>query len=176
MEVLRTAVRLQAAASRRAAMVCMVSFLGVCLWFSPVAWADSPTTLTVVGTSDLADSGLMPNLLQPRFQQQFPQFAFKYVGSATGAAIQSALSGTGGASVLIVHAPSLENQFVAGGFSLNNQFGNAIWTNDFVFVGSTADPAAVGANATNNIGQAFADVATAGAAGKAVFFSRGGTN
>jgi tungstate transport system substrate-binding protein len=157
-------------------MLFAVSLLGMCLWLSPVARADSSTTLTVVGTSDMADSGLMPNLLQPRFEQQFPEFTFKYVGSATGAAIQSAMNGTGGPSVLIVHAPSLENQFVASGFSYQNQFGNALWINDFVFVGSTADPAGVGANAANGIAQAFADVARAGEAGKAVFFSRGGTN
>ena len=164
------------APSRQAATLFAVSVFGMCLWLSPVARADSPTTLTVVGTSDMADSGLIPNFLQPQFQQQFPQFTFKYVGSATGAAIQSAMNGTGGPSVLIVHAPSLENQFVAGGFSMDNRFGNAIWTNDFVFVGSAADPAGVGASAGNKIAQAFADVASAGVAGKAVFFSRGGTN
>ncbi|HEY1510454.1 MAG TPA: substrate-binding domain-containing protein [Solirubrobacteraceae bacterium] len=147
------------------------------LMFAPaLASADTASTLTVVGTSDVSDSGLIPNLLQPQFQQQFPGFAFKYVGSATGAAIQSAENGTGGPSALIVHASSLENQFVAGGFSLNNQFGNAIWTNDFVFAGSTADPGGVAANAPNNIAQAFADVATAGQAGTAAFYSRGGTN
>jgi len=122
------------------------------------------------------DSGLIPNFLQPQFEQQFPQFTFKYVGSATGAAIQSAENGTGGPSALIVHAASLENQFVASGFSYQNKFGNAIWINDFVFAGSSADPAGVGANAANNIAQAFADVAGAGQAGTAVFFSRGGTN
>ena len=74
-----------------------------------------------------------------------------------------------------MHAASLENQFVANGFSINNQFGNAICTNDFVFAGSTADPAGVAANAANNIAQAFADVASAGEAGTAVFYSRGGT-
>src|SRR6476619_8466330 len=110
---------LRAVPSRRAAMLFAVSLLGVCLWLSPAARADSPTTLTVVGTSSMADSGLIPNFLQPQFQQQFPQFTFKYVGSATGAAIQSAENGTGGPSALIVHAPSLENQFVANGFSFN---------------------------------------------------------
>jgi ABC-type tungstate transport system permease subunit len=42
------------------------------------------------------------------------------------------MNGTGGPSALIVHAASLENQFVANGFSMDNQFGNAIWTNDLV--------------------------------------------
>jgi tungstate transport system substrate-binding protein len=164
------------APSRQAAMLSALSVLGVCLWLSPGALADSPTSLTIVGTSDMADSGLVPNFLQPQFQQQFPQFTFKYVGSATGAAIQSAMNGTGGPSALIVHAPSLENQFVHAGFSYKNQFGYALWTNDFVFAGSIADPAGVAANAANNIAQAFADVASAGVAGKAVFYSRGGTN
>ena len=93
--------------------------------------------------------------------------------SATGLAIQEAESGTGGPSALIVHAPSLENQFVAGGFSDNNQYGNAIFTNDFVLAGPTSDPAGVGANAAHSIAQAFADIATAGNAGKATFFTRG---
>ena len=76
---------------------------------------------------------------------------------------------------MIVHAPSLENQFVANGFSYNNQFGNALFINDFVFAGPTGDPAGVGANAANDIAQAFADVASAGAAGHATMFTRGGT-
>ncbi|MBV9338303.1 MAG: hypothetical protein JO243_20650 [Solirubrobacterales bacterium] len=138
--------------------------------------ADTSSTLTVVGTSDVSDSGLIPNLIQPQFQQAFPQFTFKYVGSATGAAIQSAENGTGGPSALIVHAASLENQFVAGGFSYQNRFGNAIFTNDFVLAGpSGSDPAGVAAGAPHNIAQAFADVASAGNAGRATFLSRGGT-
>jgi tungstate transport system substrate-binding protein len=140
----------------------------------PLASADSASTLSIVGTSDVTDSGLIPNLIQPQFQAAFPQFAFKYTGSATGVAIQNAESGNGGPSVLIVHAASLENQFVAGGFSYQNQLGHAIFTSDFVLAGPPADPA--GANAAaHNIAQAFADVAAAGAAGHATFISRGGT-
>ena len=140
-----------------------------------ISRADSPSTLTVVGTSDLADSGLIANVIQPAFNKAFPQFTFKYVGSATGAAIQNAQNGTGGPSALIVHAASLENQFVANGFSYNNQFGNAIFINDFVFAGPSTDPAGVSSGGADNIAQAFADVASAGAAGKATFFTRGGT-
>jgi tungstate transport system substrate-binding protein len=141
-----------------------------------LASADSASTLSVVGTSDVSDSGLMPNLIQPAFSAAYPQFTFKYTGSATGTAIGSAETGTGGPSVLIVHAASLENQFVAGGFSYNNQYGNAIFRNDFVLVGPTADAshANVAADGANNIAQAFADVAKAGVAGTATFFTRGG--
>ncbi len=148
-----------------------------------LASADSGSTLTVIGTSDVSDSGLIPNLIGPQFQQAFPQFTFKYIGTASGTAISSAETGSMGASALIVHAPTLENQFVAGGFSYQtngsgpstNPFGNAIWTNDFVLAGPTGDPGGVAANGAKNIAQAFVDVATAGVAGKATFVSRGGT-
>ncbi len=167
----------RSAALRRILAVPLVSLLtAAALLVAPsFASADTSSTLTVVGTSDVNDSGLIPNAIQPQFTQAYPQFTFKYVGSATGAAIQSAENGTGGPSVLIVHAPSLENQFVANGFSFNSQYGNAIFTNDFVLAGPTGDPAAVGSNAANNIAQAYADVATAGNAGTATYLSRGGT-
>ena len=138
-----------------------------------LASADSASTLSLVGTSDISDSGLMPSLIQPQFQAAFPQFTFKYTGSATGTAIQNAESGNGGPSVLIVHAASLESQFVAGGFSYQNEFGHAIFTNDFVLVGPTGDPAGATADA-HNIAQAMADVAAKGVAGTATFVSRGG--
>ena len=139
------------------------------------AFADTPSTLTVVGTSDVSDSGLIPNVIQPDFAAAYPTITFKYVGSATGTAIQNAESGNGGPSALIVHAASLENQFVADGFSYNNQYGNAIFTNDFVVAGPTTDPAGVGANGGHNVAQAFADIAAAGVAGKATFLTRGGS-
>jgi tungstate transport system substrate-binding protein len=141
-----------------------------------LARADSPTTLNAVGTSDVNDSGLIPNLIKPEFQAAYPQFAFTYHFSATGAAINTAEAGGGATapSILIVHAASLENAFIAGGYSFN-KYGNAIFTNDFVLGGPTADPAHVGANAAHNIVQAFVDVATAGAAGHVTFITRGGT-
>ncbi|HTU85355.1 MAG TPA: substrate-binding domain-containing protein [Solirubrobacteraceae bacterium] len=148
---------------------------GMLLLLSP-ALALAQTTLTVVGTSDVSDSGLVPNLVKPEFQAAYPQYTLNYVGSATGVAIQSAESGNGSPSALIVHAASLENQFVAGGYSYQNKYGNAIFTNDFVLAGPTSDPAGVGTNGANNIAQAFADIASAGAAGNATFLSRGGTN
>jgi ABC-type tungstate transport system permease subunit len=143
-----------------------------------VASADTSSSLTVIGTSDVSDSGLIANVIQPDFQKAYPQYTFKYIGTATGTAISGAESGAQGASALIVHAASLENQFVAGGYS-QERYGRAIFTNDFVFAGPMADPAGAAANASHNIAQAFADVATAGINGggapKATFVSRGGT-
>jgi len=145
------------------------------LLLSPaLAHADTSGSLTVVGTSDVSDSGLIPNVIQPDFEKQYPQFTFKYIGTATGTAIADAESGSVGASALIVHAASLENQFVAGGYS-EERFGRAIFINDFVLGGPSSDPAGVSANGSNNIAEAFADIATAGIAGKVTFISRGGT-
>jgi ABC-type tungstate transport system permease subunit len=161
---------------RLTAPLALVGAVALLLLAPALASADSGSTLTVVGTSDASDSGLIPNVVQPTFQKDFPGITFKYIGTATGTAISDAESGSTGASVLIVHAASLENQFVAKGFSYNNQYGYAIFRNDFVLAGAKADPAGVAANGANNIAQAFADVAKAGINGdKATFVSRGGT-
>ncbi|HUA70189.1 MAG TPA: substrate-binding domain-containing protein [Solirubrobacteraceae bacterium] len=167
----------QSGARRRLLAVPLVGLLtAAALLVAPaLASADTSSTLTVLGTSDVSDSGLIPNLIQPMFNKAFPQYTFKYVGSATGVAIQNAENGIGGPSALIVHAAALENQFVANGFSYNNQYGNAIFINDFVLAGPTGDPAGVAANGANNIAQAFADLAAAGANGQATFYTRGGT-
>ena len=67
---------------------------------------------------------------------------------------------------------------MADGYS-DEQYGRALWINDFALAGNQGDPAGVAANAGTNIAQAFADVAAAGinAGGtpKATFVSRGGT-
>src|SRR5689334_7685056 len=54
-------------------LVVVLMFVSVLL---PVvaARADSPSTLTVVGTSDVQDSGLMPELIRPMFQKAYPAF------------------------------------------------------------------------------------------------------
>ena len=166
--------------SSPSALLLSVLAAAIMLIAPALANADSPSTLTVIGTSDVSDSGLIPNVIQPGFTKAFPQFTFKYIGTGTGNAIAQAESGAAGASNLIVHAASLENQFVAGGYSYpTGQFGNALWINDFVLAGNQGDPAGVAANAGTNIAQAFADVASAGINGggtpKATFVSRGGT-
>jgi ABC-type tungstate transport system permease subunit len=138
------------------------------------ARADTSSSLTVIGTSDVSDSGLMANLIQPAFVKAYPQFQFKYIGTASGTAISQAESGAAGASVLLVHAESLENQFVARGYSYE-KYGRAVFSNDFVLAGPGADPAGVAANGAHDVARAFADVAAAGLAGRATFVSRGGT-
>jgi ABC-type tungstate transport system permease subunit len=75
---------------------------------------------------------------------------------------------------MIVHAASLENQFVAQGFSYE-PYGRAIFWGDYVLLGPNSDPAGVLTNAPHDIVDAFQRVQAAGAAGTANFVSRGGT-
>jgi tungstate transport system substrate-binding protein len=136
------------------------------------AQAGHASTLTVVGTSDVFDANLVQSVLKPGFEAAHPQYKLNYVSKGTGAAIAFAEAGT--ASALLVHAASLENQFVAQGYSAE-QYGRAIFWGDYVLIGPSSDPAGVLTNAPHDIVAAFQRVAAAGAAGTANFVSRGGT-
>ncbi len=139
---------------------------------SSPATADDSSTLTVVGTSDVFDSNLVQSVLKPGFKAAYPQFTLNYVSKGTGAAIDYAEAGT--ASALLVHAASLENQFVADGYSAE-KYGRAIFWGDYVLLGPASDPAGVLNGDTHDIVGAFEKIAAAGAGGQANFVSRGGT-
>jgi ABC-type tungstate transport system permease subunit len=139
--------------------------------------ATSTTSVSVVGTSDVFDSGLIQSVIAPGFTQAYPQYTLNYISKGTGAAITYAESGA--ADGLIVHAESLENQFVQPGagkpsYSLEPA-GRAVFAGDFVLLGPSGDPAGVAANDPHDVVDAFKAVALAGAAGQADFVSRGGT-
>lgn len=160
--------------SRRAALAAIAALAAVML--TPAAsHADTSSTVTVVGTSDVFDSGLIQNVIKPDFEAANPQYTLNYVSLGTGAAITYAEAGT--ASALLVHAASVENSFVAGGFS-DEQYGRAIFYGDYVLLGPASDPAGVmsGTDPSHNIVDAFEKVAAAGLAGHANFVSRANTS
>lgn len=134
--------------------------------------ADTSSTLTVVGTSDVYDSYLVQTVLKPGFEAANPGVTLNYVSKGTGAAIAYAQAGT--ASAMIVHAAALENQFVAGGYSAE-PYGRAVFWGDYVLLGPASDPAGVLTNAPHDVTTAFERIAAAGVQGTANFVSRGGT-
>jgi tungstate transport system substrate-binding protein len=146
--------------------------LALCALAPVASRADDASTLTVVGTSDVFDSNLVQSVLKPGFQAAYPQYTLNYVSKGTGAAIQYAEAGT--ASALLVHAASLENQFVDQGYSAE-RYGRAIFWGDYVLLGPSGDPAGVMTDAPHDIVTAFERIAAAGAGGHANFVSRGGT-
>jgi tungstate transport system substrate-binding protein len=156
---------------RRLGVACLAAV--AVLAVSPaIGRADDASTVTVVGTSDVSDSNLVSAVLKPGFEAAYPQYHLNYVSLGTGAAINYAKAGS--ASGLLVHAASLENQFVADGYS-NEPYGRAIFYGDYVLLGPANDPAGVAANAPHDIATAFERIAAAGQAGNANFVSRGGT-
>ena len=143
---------------------------------APGAAAQEPQDLVVQSTTSVRDSGLLEEVIVPDFQREYPQWRLKVVAVGTGQAITNARAGQG--DVLITHAPPLEAQFVADGYSLEPA-GRTIMWNDYVIVGPPGDPAGVVAAAHHDAAAAFEAIAAAGAAGRATFVSRGdnsGTN
>ena len=111
-------------------------------------------------TTSTQDSGLL-DLLVPLFEKQ-TGYSVKTISVGTGQAL--ALAAKGDADVTLVHAPSLEKKYVAGGQLQNRRL---VMYNDFVIVGPKDDPAKI------------AKLKSAGAAFKAIerskarFVSRG---
>lgn len=167
---------MQTPRSRRlsAVLAAAASSLGIAAGLAPPASADDASTLTIVGTSDVFDSNLVQSVLKPGFELSHPGVTLNYVSQGTGQAISTAEGG--GASALIVHAASLENQFVAAGYSLE-PFGRAIFYGDYVLVGPTSDPAGVLTNAPHDIAGAFERIANEATTNNDVnFVSRGNTS
>jgi len=87
-------------------------------------------------TTSTQDSGLL-DLLVPLFEKQ-SGYKLKTVAVGTGQAL--ALAAKGEADVALVHAPSLEKQYVADGKLLNRRL---VMYNDFIIVGPDNDPAKI---------------------------------
>ena len=130
----------------------------------------------VQGTTDVRDAGLLDDVITPGFHAAYPQYTLKYIPVGTGQALTNAEAGQGDA--VLTHAPTLEAQFVAAGYSYQGS-GRAIFYSDYVILGPKSDAAGVLTGAPHDAAHAFELIAQAGAAGKANFVSRGdnsGTN
>jgi tungstate transport system substrate-binding protein len=132
----------------------------------------APTTapanmnLILATTTSTQDSGLL-DVLIPLFEQQ-TGYTVKTVAVGTGAALQ--MGQQGNADVLLVHAPSSEVTYMAGGYGKDRFL---VMHNDFIILGPASDPA--GIKGDTSAVDAFKKIAAAGA----TFVSRGdqsGTN
>lgn len=115
----------------------------------------------LASTTSTQDSGLF-DVLIPAFEESNPEYLVKVVAVGTGEALT--LGENKDADVLLVHAKSSEEEFVANGFGVERK---DVMYNDFVIVGPAADPAGAGDAAT--AAEAFAAIQ----AGGSEFYSRG---
>src|SRR5882672_902342 len=116
-------------------MQALILFL-ISLWSLNIVEAAEPTQKNVIlsTTTSTQDSGLL-NVLVPLFEKQ-TGYSVKTISVGTGQAL--ALAAKGDADVALVHAPSLEKQYVAEGKLLNRRL---VMYNDFVIIGPKEDPA-----------------------------------
>ena len=119
----------------RRTLFAVVVLLAALLGAGSTALAQSKSIILSTTTST-QDSGLL-DVLVPLFEKT-TGYTVKTVSIGTGQAL--ALAARGEADVALVHAPSLEKQYVADGKMLNRRL---VMYNDFVLIGPAEDPARI---------------------------------
>ncbi|MCB9006166.1 MAG: substrate-binding domain-containing protein [Ardenticatenaceae bacterium] len=134
--------------------------LGTAVLFLVACGSSEPEVLRLATTTSTEDSGLLEAIL-PDFEEQY-NARVDVVAVGTGQAI--ALGEAGDADVILVHARSREDAFVADGHGTER---SDVMYNDFIIVGPADDPAGIQ-------GMALAsDALTAIAEAEATWASRG---
>jgi tungstate transport system substrate-binding protein len=132
------------------------------LWFlllAGPAGAQTRRDLILATTTSTQDTGLLDSLV-PRFERTC-RCRVKTIAVGTGRAL--ALAARGEADVALVHAPALEERYIAQAKFVGRRL---VMTNDFVVLGPKADPAGLGG--AKQVDDAFRALAQ----GKAPFASR----
>ena len=137
---------------RAAALISLITCAGI------LSAAD--TRLKLSTTTSTQDAGILDVLLPPFEKKCHCQVNVIAVG--TGKALK--LGESGDVDVVLVHARSLEDQFVAAGFGVNRR---DVMYNDFVIIGPPDDPAHI--RGVKTAADAFKRIAAA----QIPFISRG---
>ncbi len=124
--------------------------------------ADAQTRLKLATTTSTYDSGLLDILIPPFEEKQADGTRVDVIAVGTGKALK--LAENGDVDAVLVHAPKLEEAFVAAGFGVERR---GVMYNDFVVVGPSGDQAGIAG--TGKVADAFATIARK----EALFFSRG---
>lgn len=135
------------------------ALLALALVSMTTACGGGDETIILATTTSTDDSGLLDALV-PIFEDE-TGIDVKVIAVGTGAAL--AMSSTGDADAVLVHAPAAEQQYVDSGDLVE---GALVMHNDFVIVGPPGDPA--GAASAGSLDDALRAIAANGA-----FISRG---
>lgn len=120
----------------------------------------SGETLTLTTTTSTYDTGLLDELNAP-FEDRYG-VSVETVSQGTGASLETGRSGD--SDVVMVHARSLEDEFMEEGYGVNRR---DIMFNDFIIIGTADDPAGIGGG--DDVEEAFATIADS----ESTFVSRG---
>jgi len=134
--------------------ICLVALILSC------SFAAAQDRLRMSTTTSTENTGLL-NVLLPPFEKEC-RCKVDVIAVGTGKALK--LGEAGDVDVVLVHARSLEDNFVANGFGVNRR---DVMYNDFVIIGPAGDPAHVKGAKT------AADALKRIAAAQAIFISRG---
>lgn len=110
--------------------------ISVALVLALCSIAVAEQTLKLSTTTSTEDSGLL-NVLLPPFEKQC-KCTVDVIAVGSGKALE--LGEGGEVDVVLVHAPALENKFVADGYGVDRR---DVMYNDFVIIGLANDPAGV---------------------------------
>ncbi len=113
-----------------------VGWLCLLLLSPSLSLAQSSKFMLMASTIGPIDSGII-DLLENQFEKE-TGIRVRHVGAGTGAALDIARKGN--VDLVLVHAKSLEEKFVAEGFGTERV---ALMYNDFVIVGPQSDPAGI---------------------------------
>ncbi len=122
--------------------------------------SSDPVRLRMATTTSTENSGLLAELLPPF--EMANNVIIDVIAVGTGQALE--LGRNGDVDVVMVHAPSLEDQFVAEGYGIERV---GFMYNDFVILGPPGDPAEI--SGSNDVVSAFQRIA----ANESLFISRG---
>jgi tungstate transport system substrate-binding protein len=120
----------------------MKAFAGKCLVLLVLLWpvlalaADGDKFVFLSSTIGPIDSGIV-GALEDQFEKE-TGIRVRHVGAGTGAALKMAENGQ--IDLVLAHAKSLEEKFIADGFGTQRI---PLMYNDFVIVGPAADPAGI---------------------------------
>lgn len=119
-----------------------------------------PVRLRMATTTSTENSGLLAELLPPF--EEANNVVIDVIAVGTGQALE--LGRNGDVDVVMVHAPSLEEEFVAEGYGVERV---GFMYNDFVILGPSRDPAGIAGS--NDVVDAFRQIAES----ESLFISRG---
>ena len=132
---------------------------------------NSTIAVKATTTTSLYATGLL-DYLGDKFEEKHPGVSIQFVAVGSGEALRRAASGN--ACFVLVHAPSLEIQYINQGVL---EYHKIFAYNYFIIVGPSDDPA--GVRQATNLTDVMERIYRAGEEGEALFISRGdnsGTN